>query len=249
MATIMRITELVKIYTLGDITIPALRGVSLEVEAGAFLAIMGPSGSGKSTLMNLIGCLDSPTAGTIEIDGVQVAGQSKSELAYIRNKKIGFIFQSFNLLPRISALNNVMLPFLYSDVPRQHRKERALKALAEVGLADRVMHTPSELSGGQRQRVAIARALANEPAIILADEPTGNLDSRTGLEIMVLLQRLNAQGLTILMVTHDASIAQHATRIVQMRDGRIIRDDMVEEQKIAALELANMPPEPEEKYT
>lgn len=234
---ILSVKNVVKIYELGSINVPALRGVSLEAEKGSFVAIMGPSGSGKSTLMNIIGCLDRPTEGSVEIEGIKTARMDRSQLAYIRNRKIGFIFQSFNLLPRVSALDNVKLPFLYSDQPKDHHKEKALKLLKMVGLENRIMHKPNELSGGQKQRVAIARALVNDPAIILADEPTGNVDSRSGLEIMTLLQKLNNEGMTILMVTHDRSIAQHSERIINFSDGRIIREEMVEERRYALKEL------------
>ena len=234
---ILSVKNVVKIYELGSINIPALRGVSLEAEKGSFVAIMGPSGSGKSTLMNIIGCLDRPTEGSVEIEGIKTARMDRSQLAYIRNRKIGFIFQSFNLLPRVSALDNVKLPFLYSDQPKDHHKEKALKLLKMVGLENRIMHKPNELSGGQKQRVAIARALVNDPAIILADEPTGNVDSRSGLEIMTLLQKLNNEGMTILMVTHDRSIAQHSERIINFSDGRIIQEEMVEERRYALKEL------------
>ncbi len=200
-------------YDLGAIQVPALLGVSLEVEKGSFVSIMGPSGSGKSTLMNIIGCLDHPTEGIVEIEGIETSKMNRSELAYIRNKKLGFIFQSFNLLPRMNALENVVLPFLYSDQPKNNSREKALSLLKTVGLENRVMHKPTELSGGQRQRVAIARALVNDPAIILADEPTGNVDSRSGLEIMALLQKVNREGMTILMVTHDRYIAQHSEKL------------------------------------
>lgn len=234
---ILSVRNVVKIYELGSIKVPALRGVSLDIEKGSFVTIMGPSGSGKSTLMNIIGCLDRPTEGSVEIEGIETAKMDRSQLAYVRNKKIGFIFQSFNLLPRMSALNNVVLPFLYSDQPKNHHRERALKLLKSVGLEDRVTHKPNELSGGQKQRVAIARALVNDPAIILADEPTGNVDSRSGLEIMVLLQKLNDEGMTILMVTHDRSIAQHSQRIIYLGDGKIIREEVVKERKCALEEL------------
>ena len=234
---ILSVKNVVKIYELGSINVPALRGVSLEVEKGSFVAIMGPSGSGKSTLMNIIGCLDRPTEGSIEIEGIKTARMDRSQLAYIRNRKIGFIFQSFNLLPRVSALDNVILPFLYSDQPKDHHKEKALKLLKMVGLENRIMHKPNELSGGQKQRVAVARALVNDPAIILADEPTGNVDSRSGLEIMTLLQKLNNEGMTILMVTHDRSIAQHSERIINFSDGRIILEEIVKERKCALEEL------------
>lgn len=245
--TILRVREVVRIYQLGGVTVPALRGVSLEVERGAFVAIMGPSGSGKSTLMNIIGCLDLPTRGSVEIDEIEVSRMTRSQQAYIRNKKIGFIFQIFHLLPRATALANIMLPLLYSgEGSADGRHQRALAALASVGLADRVMHKPNELSGGERQRVAIARALVNKPAVILADEPTGNLDSRSGLEIIALLQRLNDEGHTILMVTHDRFIAEHAQRIVYLRDGKIIQDEQVGEPRVAWHELERLPPEEEE---
>jgi len=244
---ILRVSNLKKSYELGSITVPALRGVSLEIERGGFVTIMGPSGSGKSTLMNIIGCLDHPTEGSVEIEGTETARMSRSQLAYLRNKKIGFIFQSFNLLPRMSALENVMLPFLYSDQPKTRSKDKGLALLKAVGLEDRVMHKPNELSGGQKQRVAIARALINDPAIILADEPTGNVDSHSGLEIMVLLQKLNGDSMTILMVTHDQYIAQHSHRIVHLTDGRITREEKVEEKKNAADELQRRFPRGQEE--
>jgi len=245
--TILRAGDVAKIYQLGGMVVPALRGVSLEVGRGAFVAIMGPSGSGKSTLMNIIGCLDLPTRGSVEIDGIEVSRMPRSQQAYIRNKKIGFVFQIFHLLPRATALANVMLPLLYSgEGSADDRRQRALAALASVGLADRVTHRPNELSGGERQRVAIARALVNKPAVILADEPTGNLDSRSGLEIIALLQRLNGEGHTILVVTHDRSIAEHAQRIVYLRDGKIVQDEQVGEPRIAQHELERLPSEEEE---
>ncbi len=234
---ILRVSNLKKIYEMGSITVPALRGVSLEIERGGFVTIMGPSGSGKSTLMNIIGCLDHPTEGSVEIEGTETSRMSRSQLAYIRNKKIGFIFQSFNLLPRMSALENVILPFLYSDQPKNRSRGKGLELLKAVGLEDRVMHKPNELSGGQKQRVAIARALVNDPAIILADEPTGNVDSHSGLEIMALLQKLNSDAMTILMVTHDPYIAQHSHRIVHVTDGKITREEQVTERKNAVDEL------------
>lgn len=234
---ILNVKDVVKIYELGSIKVPALRGVSLEVEKGSFVAIMGPSGSGKSTLMNIIGCLDHPTKGSVGIEGIETSEMDRSQLAYVRNKKIGFIFQSFNLLPRVSALENVMLPFLYSNQPKNHSRERALELLKSVGLEDRIMHKPNELSGGQKQRVAIARALVNDPAIILADEPTGNVDSRSGVEIMALLQQLNDKAMTILMVTHDSFIAQHANRVIHFSDGKIVREEIVRERKYAIREL------------
>jgi len=234
---ILSVRNVVKIYELGSIKVPALRGVSLEIEEGSFVTIMGPSGSGKSTLMNIVGCLDKPTEGSVEIEGIETTKMDRSQLAYVRNKKIGFIFQSFNLLPRASALDNVMLPFLYSDQPKNHHREKALRLLKSVGLENRIMHKPRELSGGQKQKVAIARALANDPAIILADEPTGNVDSRSGLEIMALLQQLNDKGMTILMVTHNHSIAQHSQRIIYLSDGKVVQEEVVKERKCALKEL------------
>jgi putative ABC transport system ATP-binding protein len=233
---ILSVTDVKKTYELGAIDVPALMGVSLGVEKGSFVSIMGPSGSGKSTLMNIIGCLDHPTEGIVKIDEIETSNMDRSELAYIRNKKIGFIFQSFNLLPRINALENVSLPFLYSDQPKHNSREKALALLKTVGLENRVMHKPNELSGGQKQRVAIARALVNDPAIILADEPTGNVDSRSGLEIMALLQKVNREGMTILMVTHDRYIAQHSERIIHFSDGLIVKEEVVEESKCALKE-------------
>ena len=234
---ILVVRDAVKIYELGTTKVPALRGVSLEIEKGAFASIMGPSGSGKSTLMNIIGCLDRPTEGIVEIEGIETTKMDRSQLAYLRNRKIGFIFQSFNLLPRASALDNVILPYLYSDQPKNDYKEKALGLLKLVGLESRVMHKPNELSGGQKQRVAIARALVNDPAIILADEPTGNVDSRSGLEIMALLQKLNDEGMTILMVTHDRYIAQHSKRIIHFSDGKIVNEEVVEKREYAAHEI------------
>ncbi len=210
---------------MGGEVIHALRDVSLDIERGEYLAIMGPSGSGKSTLMNLLGCLDTPSAGTYELNGTNVAELDDNDLAEIRNHEIGFVFQSFNLLARSDALRNVELPLVYAAVPRAERRERALEALRKVGLADRVHHKPSELSGGQRQRVAIARALINRPSIILADEPTGNLDTRTGSEILALFDDLSRQGHTIIVVTHEEDVAQHARRILRLRDGLIAADE------------------------
>ena len=223
--TVLELDNIHKVYDLGEVKIPALQGVSLRVAAGEFVAVMGASGSGKSTLMNLVGCLDRPTEGRYLLDGQDVAGLSPAERARIRNRKIGFVFQQFNLLARTSALENVELPMLYAAVPAAERHERARETLALVGLEGRENHHPSQLSGGQQQRVAIARALINRPSILLADEPTGNLDSRTSAEIMELLERLNrAQGLLVVLVTHEADVAAHARRIVLMRDGRILRD-------------------------
>ena len=245
---ILIVRNAVKIYELGTIKVPALRGVSLEVEKGSFVSIMGPSGSGKSTLMNIIGCLDRPTEGVVEIEGIETTKMDRSQLAYIRNKKIGFIFQSFNLLPRASAFDNVVLPFLYSDQPKNSCKEKALGLLKLVGLENRVQHKPNELSGGQKQRVAIARALVNDPAIILADEPTGNVDSRSGLEIMALLQKVNREGRTILMVTHDHYIAQHAQLIIHFSDGLIVREEVVQKSKCALKEYDKRFPHGEDEW-
>ncbi len=218
--SVIEIQDLVKTYRMGDVEVQALRGISFHIEKREMVAIMGPSGSGKSTLMNIIGCLDTPTSGTYCLDGIDVSKLSDDQQAEIRNKKIGFVFQSFNLLPRTTALDNVELPMIYGHLP--NRRERALKALEQVGLSDRVHHHPKELSGGQQQRVAIARSLVNEPAIILADEPTGNLDSQAGEEIMRIFHSLNKEhGLTIVLVTHDADIGAHADRIIHIRDGQI----------------------------
>ncbi|HEV8142383.1 MAG TPA: ABC transporter ATP-binding protein [Methylomirabilota bacterium] len=236
------VTEgLTKDYHLGPHTVHALRGVSVGVARGEFLAVMGPSGSGKSTFMNVLGCLDVPTDGRYLIDGEDVAGLDRDALARIRSRKIGFVFQTFNLLARTSALENVELPLLYSTVPARERRERAKKRLAEVGLANREHHHPSQLSGGQQQRVAIARALANDPTVILADEPTGALDSRTSLEIMALLQRLNRQGMTIVVVTHEPDVAAHAGRILTFRDGRVVQDEKIAAPRDAMAEVAELP--------
>ncbi len=229
---------LTKDYHLGPHTVHALRGVSVDIERGAFIAVMGPSGSGKSTFMNLLGCLDTPTRGRYLLDDDDVAGLSRDALARIRSAKIGFVFQQFNLLPRTSALENVALPLLYAGIPARERRTRARERLAQVGLADREHHYPSQLSGGQQQRVAIARALVNDPAVVLADEPTGNLDTRTSIEILALLQRLNEAGLTIVLVTHEPDIAMHAGRTLTFRDGRLLRDDPVSSPRDAAAQLA-----------
>ena len=216
--------DLTKLYHLGDTEVHALAGVSVDIAAGEFVAVMGPSGSGKSTFMNVIGCLDVPTSGAYRFDGEDVAGLSTDELAGIRNRSIGFVFQQFNLLPRTSAVDNVELPLLYSGVPAHERRERALQKLEQVGLSERSGHHPAQLSGGQQQRVAIARALVNEPKLILADEPTGALDSATSLEVMALLQELNRGGITIVVVTHEQDIANFASRLLAFRDGRVISD-------------------------
>ena len=214
-----------KTYRMGEIDVAALRGVSLQVGKGEFVSIMGPSGSGKSTLMNVIGCLDVPTTGSYELDNVPVGGLSDNQLAEIRNKKIGFVFQTFNLLPRESAVHNVELPMVYSDIPEGKRREAAHRMLEAVGLADRAKHRPAEMSGGERQRVAIARALVNSPSILLADEPTGNLDSRTGEEIMELVQKLNDDGITIVLVTHERHIAAFSRKIIRLRDGLVEEEE------------------------
>jgi len=221
----IRTEDLWKTYEMGAEHLHALRGVSIEIHRGEYVAIMGPSGSGKSTLMNLIGCLDTPSKGRYWLAGRLVSELNDDKLAYIRNKEIGFVFQTFNLLPRATALHNVELPMIYNGTPAEERLERAKKSLAQVDLADRMMHKPNELSGGQRQRVAIARALVNTPSILLADEPTGNLDSQTGEEIMALFARLHQHGNTIILVTHETDIALHAHRVIRLRDGKVEKDE------------------------
>ncbi len=224
---VIKTEELAKVYEMGAEQVHALRGINTEIHKGEYVAIMGPSGSGKSTLMNLIGCLDSPSSGKYWLAGRLVSDLDDDELAYIRNKEIGFVFQTFNLLPRATALHNVELPLIYNGTPSEERLERATKALERVDLKDRMNHKPNELSGGQRQRVAVARALVNSPSIVLADEPTGNLDSKTGDEIMALFANLHQQGNTIILVTHEHDIAQHAHRIINIRDGKIASDQAV----------------------
>ncbi len=224
---LIRTEDLWKTYDMGAVAVQALCGISFEIRRGEYVAIMGPSGSGKSTLMNLIGCLDTPTRGKYWLNSREVGELSDDELAYIRNKEIGFVFQTFNLLPRATALHNVELPLIYNGTPAEERLERAQEALQRVDLADRMTHKPNELSGGQRQRVAIARALVNNPSIILADEPTGNLDSATGVEIMNLFDRLQSEGHTIILVTHEHDVAARAHRIIHIRDGKIDRDERV----------------------
>ena len=246
--TIIHLERIHKIYHMGDIEVHALRGVSLDIDRGEFVAIMGPSGSGKSTMMNIIGCLDRPSKGHYFLDGVDVSTVDKAGLADIRNKSVGFVFQSFNLVPRTSALENVELPLIYAGVGSSERMRRARAALAEVSLSDRERNMPNQLSGGQQQRVALARALVNNPSIILADEPTGALDTRTSVEVMEIFQRLNRErSLTIVVVTHEPDIAQYAKRIIQFRDGRIHRDVAVENRKDAGEVLKQLPVESDDE--
>ena len=245
MPPLIRIEGLRKDYRVGDMTVHALRGVDLVIERGAFIAVIGASGSGKSTLMNIVGLLDQPTAGRYLLSDEDVSGLDRDRRASIRNRTIGFVFQSFNLLPRTSALENVELPLLYNGthLPTLQRHQRAQALLEAVGLASRVHHTPAQLSGGQQQRVAIARALVNEPDLILADEPTGNLDSRTSVEIMEILQRLNRErGLSVVLITHEPDIAEYAERVVAFRDGRVVKDEKVARRRDAAAEMAALPP-------
>ena len=243
MARLIEIEALSKVYTLGDVTVHALRRVSLEIERGSFVAIMGPSGSGKSTFMNIVGCLDKPTSGSYVLDGVNVSTLDRDQLAEIRNQKIGFVFQQFNLLARTSAVENVELPLLYSPKEIVDAHEKSMRALSWVGLAGREHHHPNQLSGGQQQRVAIARALINDPQLILADEPTGALDSRTSIEIMALFQKLNRDGMSIVLVTHEPDIAQYSNRIIRFKDGHVVSDETVARPQNAQQELESLPSE------
>jgi putative ABC transport system ATP-binding protein len=238
---VIGVQDLHKYYDLGETRVHALRGVSVEIQRGEFVAIMGASGSGKSTFMNILGCLDRPSSGQYLLEGINVAEHDKKALALIRNQKLGFVFQGFNLLARTTALENTELPALYTRIDKAEREKRAAEALAMVGLADRAHHFPSQMSGGQQQRVAIARALVNRPSILLADEPTGNLDSRTSVEIMEIFQNLNDQGLTIVLVTHESDIAQFAKRVLVFRDGKIRKDDLVKLQSRATEVLNTLP--------
>ena len=239
--SLIQVSHLSKTYAMGDVDVHALRGVSLEVKRGEFVAIMGASGSGKSTFMNIVGCLDVPTKGEYFLDDLNVSRLSRDKLAGIRNEKIGFVFQGFNLLSRTSALENVELPMFYRSMTGKARKERAMEALRVVGLSERWQHMPNQLSGGQQQRVAIARALVNDPSIILADEPTGNLDSRTSVEVMEIFQSLNERGITILIVTHETDIAEYAKRNVVFKDGKIKKDSIVPTRRYATEQLKTMP--------
>ena len=243
---VISVRNLVKTYTVGEVVVRALRGADFDVDAGEFVAVTGPSGSGKSTLMHILGCLDRPTSGQYLLDGKDVSKMSKDELAAIRNRQIGFVFQGFNLLSRTSALDNVELPLLYNGggkLKSAERHRRAMAALTAVGLADRFHHYPNQLSGGQQQRVAIARSLINEPSIILADEPTGNLDTRTSIEVMGIFQRLNVErGITIILITHEVDIAEYGTRLVRFRDGKIQVDQKITKRRDAEKELAALPP-------
>ena len=240
-APVVETRALEKIYRMGDVEVPALRGISLSIAAGEFLAVMGASGSGKSTFMNLIGCLDRPTRGSYLLNGRDVSRLSRDQLARVRGEQIGFVFQGFNLLARTTAVENVELPLLYQGVGSRERQRRAAEALERVGLGDRLEHTSAQLSGGQQQRVAIARALVNRPALLLADEPTGNLDSRTSIEVMSIFQELNEQGLTVLLVTHESDIAEHARRVVTFKDGVVLSDVPLGRRRLARDELQAAP--------
>ena len=248
MAAVIEIQDLVKDYRVGEMVVHVLKGISFEIERGDFVSIMGPSGSGKSTLMNILGCLDKPTSGSYTLDGISVGNLNRDQLAEIRNKKIGFVFQQFNLLARTSAAENVELPMMYTDASARERRERAMKALLAVGLAGREEHQPSQLSGGQQQRVAIARSLVNDPSIILADEPTGALDSRTSIEIMAIFQRLNREkGITMIVVTHDPDVATYSNRSIHFKDGTLRLDERLAHPREARKDLEQLPAEqPEE---
>ena len=244
MAAVIEIKDLVKDYKVGEMLVHVLKGISFEIERGDFVSIMGPSGSGKSTLMNILGCLDKPTSGTYTLDGISVGNLNRDQLAEIRNKKIGFVFQQFNLLARTSAAENVELPMMYTDASARERRERAMKALLAVGLAGREEHQPSQLSGGQQQRVAIARSLVNDPSIILADEPTGALDSRTSIEIMAIFQRLNREkGITMIVVTHDPDVATYSNRSIHFKDGTLRLDERLAHPRDAHQDLEQLPAE------
>ncbi len=244
---LITIEHVAKTYLLGEVEVHALRGVTVNVSRGEFVAIMGASGSGKSTFMNILGCLDKPTKGTYVLENIEVGGLSRDELAHIRNEKIGFVFQGFNLLSRTSAIENVELPLLYSTTPTKERHQQAVDALRKVGLEERMHHYPNQLSGGQQQRVAIARALVNNPSIVLADEPTGNLDSRTSVEVMGIFQQLNEHGITIILVTHEPDIAQYAKRHIVFKDGKIRNDKLNARPAIAADVIRSMPQIDEEE--
>ncbi|HEY1592821.1 MAG TPA: ABC transporter ATP-binding protein [Solirubrobacteraceae bacterium] len=230
---VIDLRDVSKTYRIGEIEVHALRGVTLQVQRGEYIAIMGASGSGKTTLMNLMGCLDEPTAGIYRLNGLDVRGIDEDTMADVRNRFIGFVFQSFNLIPRTPALANVELPLAYAGIPRAARRERAMRAIQEVGLADRIHHQPSELSGGQQQRVAIARALVTNPAMILADEPTGNLDTTSGAEVLELFERLGDEGRTIVLITHEDQVARHARRVVRVKDGRVVDDERREREQVS----------------
>ncbi len=241
-AAVIEVVDLVKDYRVGQVPVHVLQGITFQIRRGDFVSIMGPSGSGKSTLMNILGCLDKPTSGSYKLDGIDVGGLDRDRLAEIRNRKIGFVFQQFNLLARTSATENVELPLMYTDLPAAERRERAMKSLEAVGLSGREEHQPSQLSGGQQQRVAIARSLVNKPKIILADEPTGALDSRTSIEIMAIFQRLNREeGMTMIVVTHDADVANYSRRVLHFKDGRLERDEAIPQPRDAKKDLEALP--------